>query len=684
MILEKNMLRLLCLLLLAGISAGCSKSENTDKPSSIILSADKNNLKSDGYEVITFSISADGKDISSTARLFYKAEDNTSFELYGKTFSTNISGTYSFFATYEGLTSPEVQINAMPIVLIISAETTLIKANGTSRVAFSVTADGENVTNKVEFFRKSEGVDILMENNTFATDQEGSYEFYCKYNDHTSNTITIAAVPFLLTLKADATSIKANGKESVKFTVTADDNDVTNEAKIYYKEGDNNILLESNTFETTTEKKYEFFAQYQKQTSSSISIEAIISKLTLTSDKAAVKTGESITFTAISDEINDVSSQITLRVTCDGKEESLNGNTFTPAEFGTYTIFAMYEDRISSAIEITVSPASMTLSADKTSIKSTGADTVTFTVYADGKVFDNADIYIRGEAVNTKINNKKFTSNIQGTFSFYAQYADTKSEEIDLSVHFVNFIKQSCAMGVVATWCGYSTEMINVFHQIQNGCPDQIQTISIHRSTSLLASSDINSEAFMEKYDKTATPFGIMDYHDILVRTYASIYGSYQTMVELHPVKSGIAITSQLNENSIDVKLRVKVNETNEYHVGAIIVEDGIVKRQIIYHNGSSDDYAWDEKFVHNSVATYIMPGTNLYTGRSLGTIQPGKEVTTSFSIPINRVVTDKRTVNHSNCRVVAYIINKEGDKYYINNATTCPVNGSVDFRYQE
>ncbi|MDR2914727.1 MAG: Omp28-related outer membrane protein [Tannerella sp.] len=684
MILEKSILRLFCLLLLAGINASCSESENTEKPSSIILSADKNNLKSDGNEVVTFSISADGKDISTTARLFYKAEDNTSFELYGKTFSTNIAGTYSFFATYESLISSEVEVNAMPIILIFSADTTIIKANGSSRTTFSVTADGENVTNKVEFFRKSEEADILLENNTFTTDQEGSYEFYCKYNDHISNTITITAVPFLLTLKADATSIKANGKEQVRFSVTADDNDITSEAKIYRKEGDNNILLENNTFETTKEGNYEFFAQYQKQTSNPVSIEAIISRLTLTSDKTTLKTGENITFSAISDDINDVSSQITLHVAYGDKEESLTGNTYTPSEFGTYTIFATYDDRKSNTIEIAVSPANVTLSADKTSLKSTGADIATFTVYADGKVIDDADIYMKGETESTKINDPKFSSSVQGTYSFYAQYAGTKSEDIYLSVYFVNFAKISCAMGVVATWCGYSPEMINAFHQILNACPDQIQPISIHRSTSLLGSSDINSEEFMEKYGTTGTPFGVMDYDDILSRTYASIYKSYQAMKQSHPVKSGIAITSLINDTSIDVKLRVKVNETNEYSVGAIIVEDGIVKRQIIYHNDSKDNSDWIEDFVHNSVATYIMPGTNLYTGKSLGTIQPGNEVSESFSISLNKVVTDKRTVNHSNCRVVAYIIKKEGDNYYIDNAATCPVNGSVDFKYEE
>lgn len=682
MILEKNILKMLCLLLFAGVITGCDGSDDTDRLQNITLSADKNNLKSDGNETITFSVKGHDKDVTHQAQIIYK-EENT--PLSGYRFSTNISGTYTFYATYEGIKSTDIQIHAMPIVLILTADTTCIKANGKSTVTFSATADGETITDRIELFLVNEASDILLENNVFNTEQEGSYELYCKYNDQISNKITITAIPFILQLKADTSSIKANGNESVTFAVTADDENITAEGKIYRKDGDQAIPLESNTFATTQEGNYEFFAQYRNQTSNSVWVEAIVSKLSLTADATSIKTGESVTFTAISDNENNVSADIDLHITVGDKKETLKGNVFTPSSFGTYTVYASFEGRTSNSINIEVSPATITLSADQTTLKSTGADAAVFTVYVDGIVYENADIYMKGETKDTKIENSRFVSNLQGTYAFYAQFEDLQSEEIRITVNFVNFVKQSCAIGVFATWCGYSPSMINVFHEVQNAYPDKIQIVSVHRSSSLLGSSDFNAEEYILLYNQSEeVPFGLMDLDYKLLRNVTSIYNSYQHMQYTHPVKSGIAIESKITDGSIDVKLKVKVNETNEYRICAMIVEDNIVKRQNINTGSSSDDYIRDETFVHNSVATYIMPGTNLYTGRSLGTVQAGNEVLESFSIPTDKVVTNSRTVNHANCRVVAYVLMKEGNQFYINNVTTCSINGSVDYKYRE
>ena len=679
MTLEKNILLLICLLLTA-ISTGCSEPNEVEKPQSITLSVDKNNFKSNGNESVSFIVFANGKDITSSCKIIFK-EDNT--PLSGNTFSTNIPGTYTFYATFEGLSSSDVQVNAMPIVLILEADTSSIITNGKSVVTFSATADGENVTGNIEVFYKSGETETHIEGNTFTTDQEGSYEFYCKYNEQTSNTIIISAIPFTLSLNADKTSIKANGREFVNFTVTANNEDVTSEAIIYYKDGEDLIQLENNTFATIMEGEYEFFAQYQKQTSGNVSIEAIISRLTLSTDKSTTKTGENISFSAISDDIDDVSTGITLHITCGENKETIEGKIFTPQIFGTYFIYASYEGRISNTIEVDIYPAIVSLSADKANIKSTGVDYVTFTVVADGKQVNDADIFLKGEQNDVKITDNKFSSNNQGTFSFYAQFKNTKSELIGINVLFAKFFKQSCAMSAVATWCGYSPQMINAFHDVHRLYSEQINIVSIHRSTSDLGSSDINCEEFIEHF-YGATPFGIIDFEEKLSRDAEAIRQSHYYMKFMHPVTSGIAITSNKDDKNINITLNIKVSEANEYSVCAIIVEDNIKKEQVIYLNNSQNNAIHDRDFIHHGVATYIMPNTNPITGKSLGTLQPGSEVSETFSIPLNKIISRYRTVNLSNCRVVAYVMKREYDNLYINNSTSCPINGSVDYKYEE
>ena len=683
MILERNILKLICLLLLAAISTSCDpEEEKVEKIQNITLSVNKNDLVANGKDAITFSVTANEKDITNRVKIIYK-EENTL--LSGNTFSTKESGTYTFYATFEDLLSSEIQINAMPVALTLKADTTSIKANNKNVVTFSATADDENVTADIEIFLINEDSETLIIGNNFKTDQEGFYEFYCKYDDLTSNKITIAAVPFILTLKADTTLIKTIGTDSVKFTVTEDDYDITDEAAIYRKDRENSILLEGNTFGTAEEGVYEFFAQYQKQTSNSVSIEAVIPILTLTPNKTAIVTGERVTFTTISDEVNNVSPEAFLHIICNNSEETIKGNVFTPSKFGVYSIYATYKGSISDTVDIKVTPASVTISTDNTLLKSTGADFATFTVHADGYEINNADIYLKGGAQDTKLRENRFSSNLQGTFSFYAQYDGVKSRHTEVTVRFVNFIKQSCAMAVVATWCGFSPQMTDVFHDIRNRYSNEIQIISLHRSSSSLASTDLNVDYFMNKGELTATPTGFIDLDRMLhSRTVESIRTSAQQMRYMHPVSSGVAVVSQVDDKNINVTLKVKANQTEEYSVCAIIVEDNVMMQQVIYLNNSKENSIRNDGYIHHSVATYLMPNTNMYTGKPLGIIQSGSEVTESFSIPLDKIVTKQRTINHSNCRVVAYVMKKEGDSYYINNVTTCPINGSVDYFYVE
>jgi hypothetical protein len=68
---------------------------------------------------------------------------------------------------------------------------------------------------------------------------------------------------------------------------------------------------------------------------------------------------------------------------------------------------------------------------------------------------------------------------------------------------------------------------------------------------------------------------------------------------------------------------------------------------------------------------------------KSYGNEMNGEEATETISIPLDKIVT-KRTVNYSNCRVIAYVLKKSGANFYINNTASCPVNGSTDYNYED
>jgi len=686
MIMGKTLIKGLCLAILIAVSTTCSGPENpVEKPQSIALSADKMQLKSDGIEFATFSVSADGKPIDS-GYVITNIEDNT--VLSTNTFSTNIPGVHSFFASYEGLRSDNIQINAEEIILVLSADTNLIKSNGTGQVTFTVMADDRNITPEAEIYYMEGETEVKLESNVFTTEVEGVYDFYCKYNGIVSNKITVNAIPCVLTLKADLASINANGYDTVTFTVFGDDEDITDKAEIYLKEGENATKLESNTFTATVSGNYEFFAKYNGHASEVITIDAVTSKLNIYVSPGLVYVGQTVTVLAIYNDTYDVSSEITLNIKNGDEEENIQGNSYTVTSFGTRLISATYKGTVSDTFELRVIPSKVEILSDKTEIIWSGTDTASFTVIVDGKTVNDAEIYQVGDIQDIRIDNQWFTSKVNGVYTFYALYSGVKSNIIHINVKPAQFLKRSVIMEAVATWCGFSPQMIMAFHEVRAEYSDYIDIVSMHCHNSLLESTEIRGEELLSFMGREGTPFGFIDLFQQLTRTKDAIVRAYSDMKMIYPVTSSVAISSHTTTDSIIVKLKIKASQTNEYSVGAIIVEDNIVKRQRFYPDFQTHDNAYyDETFVHYGVATYQIPGTEFHTGVPLGVISEGNEASYSFSIPLDKTVTPDRTVNLNNCRVIAYVMKRNAaweNRLVVNNSASCPLNGSVDYQYEK
>ena len=160
----------------------------------------------------------------------------------------------------------------VPVVegdLELSASKSSIVGNGSDSVKFTVMQDGKEVTNECSIY-----VNNSWYSSSFSSTTPGTYTVYATKGTKTSNTITITVtkyVPSSLTISASKTSLKANGTDSVTFTVKADGTTiVTNLCDIFIDGAE----LNGTTFTTYNAGSYSVYAKYNGVTSNTVTLTA--------------------------------------------------------------------------------------------------------------------------------------------------------------------------------------------------------------------------------------------------------------------------------------------------------------------------------------------------------------------------------------------------------------------------
>lgn len=278
---------LFSLIALLGIVA-CEQDQTDTTLQTLRLSVDKSEIVADGSEKTTFSV-ADSNDATVTDAKIYFADTNEVLE--GNTFKTKYAGEYKFYAkrgneksntiivtataTEDNLGDDPVNPGDDPVQkqIVLSVSPSSIKADGTESAVFTLKVDGKSTTN---FDVYNAANDSKLAGNEFSTTEKGEYSFYAMYEGKKSNTVKVTARMVIveeekpITLSATATTITANGVESVKFTVMQDGADVTNSSTIYV----NNGKLNGNKFSTTSAGTYNVYAVKGSMTSETITITA--------------------------------------------------------------------------------------------------------------------------------------------------------------------------------------------------------------------------------------------------------------------------------------------------------------------------------------------------------------------------------------------------------------------------
>ena len=156
----------------------------------LFLTPDKQNIVADGTEIVTFTVTINGEDVTANSTI---TNITANAALEGNTFSTDTIGEYLFEAKYEDFTSSQVKINATAVSqksLKLQASEIRIKADGEDKVVFTVLYGEEDVTASCTIQTTTGSV---IEGGEFATTTPGSYNIYALYDNVRSNTVSIDA-----------------------------------------------------------------------------------------------------------------------------------------------------------------------------------------------------------------------------------------------------------------------------------------------------------------------------------------------------------------------------------------------------------------------------------------------------------------------------------------------------------
>jgi thiol-disulfide isomerase/thioredoxin len=415
-----------------------------------------------------------------------------------------------------------------------------------------------------------------------------------------------------------------------------------------------------------------------------LTLRALPDKTTILDD------GEDMVSFLVSSGSKNVTAQSIIRM--NGEVFESENCQFASTNPGAYTFIAEYNGETSNELVITVqNTAPLSLYVDKSIIKNDGSERATFTVM-QGKEDVTSITEICSNTLRSCLTEHFYSpaptaSGVQDFYAYFLSDAGDPDKKVSNTVEVfvdngttpIKFAKSVAFFNHTGTWCGPCGYLKPALKQIQDETGDKVVIVCFYaekQANSPLA-CDIAYGLWREIItagnvddDGGSIPSTFLDMRESFVGAYSSTPANYNAIMPTYnrlkgnDAKTGIAVSSKVNGNKIEVKADVRAEVDGQYSVGALLVEDNIVYAQT--NQGS--------KYNHTNVLR--ANGANSIFGVDMGTITAGEGGSKNFSFDIDtKYVVD-------NLSVVVYTTRLEEGKKYIANITKCPVNGSVGYKF--
>lgn len=307
-------------------------------------------------------------------------------------------------------------------------------------------------------------------------------------------------------------------------------------------------------------------------------------------------------------------------------------------------------------------------------------ESVTFRATLDGELLPKSDvdiILIEESGDETQLAGATYVPSAVGSYRFKAAYNDAVSEEELVVTAYNNsqitstFFPRHIIHKFTATWCANCPAMGESIHEVSEAQPLRVIEVATH-CYELTGASELEV-AEGKQLDALfgiggTYPTIVLDY-DVSTKTTSanttSLANAIASNEANYPTVSGVKIASALDGLELSVSVSATVQETNDYRIGVLLVQDNYFFTQY----GATSDYK--QNYVLRGYLTDI-------EGDELGALSANSETTRTYTTQV------EESALSAECRIVAFLYNKTSDgSYVVNNATQCIIGGSVEYLYE-
>lgn len=319
---------------------------------------------------------------------------------------------------------------------------------------------------------------------------------------------------------------------------------------------------------------------------------------------------------------------------------------------------------------------------------------ITFTVIAE----DGTDITAKATIMD-KTNNRfvivpnPYTPTEDGEYIFFAYGDKFDSDAITVNVvptipalptdaepENTSFYHRILLVDHTGTACKYCPHMMKALKEVaedKGGYHDKYYEALAHSyGTSDPAGSDaangISSDFHISNYPTVTINFQ-NSIRILWEDAVAPIKSQIDMLWKAEGANAGIAATTSLATKCVVVNAEVKAAVTNDYHITAWLLQDGIDEPQV----GATEDWMR----IHNNAIRQRIKASSI-TGVDLGNIVAGNTVSTALTLDISKnnwgINTDKANFK------VLIIVSEKNDKgkFEVANVAICKIDDSVTYEY--